>query len=81
MPASRKITLKKAPEQTNFRVVRYVNDRFKGNLSAAARAIGCSYASLYMVTRGVYRPNVALLQLLAAHSGKTIDWWITGEGT
>lgn len=78
MPASEKVTpLTKNPVAQ--RVAAYVNERYGGNLSRASRAIKCDYATLWATTRGVLsKPNVALLIRLAEHSGKSLDWWLTG---
>ncbi len=61
------------------RVAEYVNAHFDGNLSAACAAIGCTHEQLRRVAMGISKINVHLIRLLAEHSGKSVDWWLTGE--
>lgn len=78
MPASQKIT-PRSKDPIAKRVAAYLNAHFDGNLSAAAEAIGCPYDSLRAQALGLtMRPNLTVLQALAAHSGYTIDFWLGG---
>lgn len=80
MPASHKL---KPTSKDAFvlRVASYINEHFGGNLSAAAAALGVTYDPLRSLALGhTTRPSMKLLTRLAHHSGRTIDWWITGEG-
>lgn len=78
MPASRKVKpLTRDPFAA--RVAAYVNQQFGGNVSSAAAAIGCTYDALYHAARGSRRPSADFLVKLYRQSGKSIDWWLTGE--
>lgn len=79
MPAKTKITpIGKDP--ATKRLAKYVNDRYEGNISVAAKAIGCSYDQLYTAVKGIRTrgPSLALLQQVARHTGLPIEHWLTG---
>lgn len=60
-------------------VASYVNEHFDGNCTRAAEAIGCNYDQLWNAANGLRKKaNLELASALAAHSGRPIDWWITG---
>ena len=67
MPASRE--LGDTDNAIVNRVILYVNVQFKGNLSEAARAVGCSYEQLYR------QPGLELLRTFARHSRLPLEWW------
>ncbi|MGH3426856.1 MAG: hypothetical protein ACRDQZ_04710 [Mycobacteriales bacterium] len=79
MPAPSKIRASGGNEFQR-RVAQYVNERFGGNLTTAAQAIGCSYDQLRNFATGrTLRPSLDLIQLLLAHSGRSAEWWLWGE--
>lgn len=74
MPASRE--LGDTDNAIVNRVILYVNVQFKGNLSEAARAVGCSYEQLYRLVTGATRqPGLELLRTFARHSRLPLEWW------
>jgi hypothetical protein len=80
MPASRKVKpIGKDP--ATRRLARYVNEKYEGNISTAAMAIGCSYDQLYTAVKGIRTrgPSLALLQQVAKHTGLPIEHWLAGD--
>jgi hypothetical protein len=80
MPAKSKIKpIGKDP--VTRRLARYVNEKYEGNISNAAKAIGCTYDQLYTAVKGIRTrgPSLALLQQVANHTGLPIEHWLTGE--
>lgn len=57
-----------------------LNRSHKGNITAAAKTIGCDYDVLYRAATGMTRsPNYDDLALVAAYYGLSIDRLLTGE--
>jgi hypothetical protein len=63
------------------KLARWVNENHDGNITAAATAIGCDYDQLYSTVKGMRSrgPSLALLLLLAKHTGTTIESWISED--
>lgn len=60
------------------RLARLINERYDGNISEAARALGCSYDQLYTAAKGIRSrgPSIELLAALARATGIPIETWI-----
>ena len=73
----------KRVEASNFtqRVIVLLTIFFQNNVSAAARALGIPRNTLHQIARGfVTSPSAKVYVALKLYSGRSIDWWITGEG-
>lgn len=75
MPAARLINTTDARTTATIRIARYVNRRFGGNVSEAARALGCDYTHLWRVVRGRLRPNAALIVRLSMQTNRDARYW------
>lgn len=61
------------------RVAAYIAEHWKGNVTHAATALGCSYYHLYSIaTDRVRKINHDCLKALVAHSGWSADYWLYG---
>lgn len=80
MPPATRIRLRRDPVAS--RIMLYVNDHYKGNLTHAAAALGCDYNRLWRAARGFTSrgPSLDVLQALATASKRPIEWWLNGEG-
>lgn len=62
------------------RVCEWVNTVHKGNVSEAARDLGAGYDALLRQAYGTAKkPSLAIVQALAAKTGQSVDWWLTGR--
>lgn len=62
------------------RVCVYVNEHFGGNMTRAARELGCPYIGLRAMAQGTaVRPVVPVIQALAVRSGLSIEHWLSGR--
>lgn len=78
MAPARKLSTK-GLRGAHLRIVQYLNDTFDGNLRRATEALRCDYDQLYRVVRTRdARPNVLILLALERHSGRSVQWWMTG---
>lgn len=81
MPASEKLPVYRRSSPMTRAVVAWVNKTHDGNVSAAARAIGCEYTALWRCVRGVtVKPDIVMLRKLAQHTDTTLDAWLDGKG-
>lgn len=68
------------PKGFNRRVVNWIDDKYDGNVSKAARESGVPRNTLWQIYRGLTRtPAAPVLISLANAMGVTIDFLITGE--
>lgn len=62
------------------RVCEWINAVHEGNVSEAARDLGCSYDALVRQSAGTSKkPVLDIVQRLAAKTGQSVDWWLTGR--
>ena len=65
---------------TARRIAEWINDRHEGNVRAAARAAGVDHVTLWRAATGRFTvPPYAACVALAAHTGRPLEWWLTGR--
>lgn len=75
MPAAKLIRL--SGRRLARKIGAYVNDRWEGNVSEAAREMGVDGKALRAQAVGTaVRPNVEISRALAKHSGEPLDAWL-----
>ncbi len=61
------------------RLALLLRDRFAGNQTAMAKALGVSQASVSRAVRGLHRPSGKLVAAVARLTGMTEQWLLTGH--
>lgn len=71
-PGSKSLSEERAQAARAF-TQRLVQERFAGNTSAAARALGVSQAQLYEFLNGIRGPGMKMLEAVADHARVSLD--------